>query len=46
MILGGWKSPEMIVRYMGETREDTANAAYDRVAANRRNRDRPLRAVN
>ena len=36
MILGGWKSPEMIVRYMGEPVRTPPTTAYDRVVANRR----------
>jgi integrase/recombinase XerC len=45
MVIGGWESETMIVRYMGDRRALTAQAVYDSVAARQVAARRRLRAV-
>lgn len=46
MIIGGWESEVMIVRYMGDQRAKTAQAAFDVVAQRQIASRRRLRAVS
>lgn len=46
MILGGWGSPEMIIRYLADQRAATAKTVYDRVAERQVAARRGMRAVS